>query len=428
MLSRFSVKNFKSIGEEGVSLELKPLTILVGPNGSGKSSILQALATFCQSLRENLRHDRDLVKFSSIEDLIHKNEIHRWLNFELTLKKANLIGYRYEWRKDSSETRHTIIRDNKELMSVEYIGDPRQGWKWIAKLPDDSKINLGTRPTNAIPGEILGEWEFDKRNWPQNIFKNSNLSDKTRELDEAHEISLYIYEKLSKKIFFLSSNRGKIPFQAQASEVPEGYSWVGSEGERLIPILSLLSSPKYEESRNHIIRWSEKFGLLKLSAGVRGPGQLKAEYREPLLNATLNLALASQGSRQILSIITQLFWSPSESVVMIEEPEISLHPEKQIEIVRLFAEAIKENKQQIIISTHSHFLLLALGIVVQEGLLKKNDIAVYHVEKDKEGTKIKEAKLSKRGFLLGWPPSFDKVEKALAREWFKSFEKQDSLK
>ncbi|MFQ5874616.1 MAG: AAA family ATPase, partial [Dehalococcoidia bacterium] len=44
MLSRLIVKNFKSIGEPGVDLELKPLTILVGPNGSGKSSIFEAVA------------------------------------------------------------------------------------------------------------------------------------------------------------------------------------------------------------------------------------------------------------------------------------------------------------------------------------------------------------------------------------------------
>ncbi len=35
MLSRAIIKNFKSIGEPGVDLELKPLTLLVVPNGGG---------------------------------------------------------------------------------------------------------------------------------------------------------------------------------------------------------------------------------------------------------------------------------------------------------------------------------------------------------------------------------------------------------
>ena len=44
MLSRVKIQNFKSIGEPGVDLELKPLTFLVGPNGAGKSSILEGIA------------------------------------------------------------------------------------------------------------------------------------------------------------------------------------------------------------------------------------------------------------------------------------------------------------------------------------------------------------------------------------------------
>ena len=33
MLTSAIIENFKSIGEPGVDLELKPLTLLVGPNG-----------------------------------------------------------------------------------------------------------------------------------------------------------------------------------------------------------------------------------------------------------------------------------------------------------------------------------------------------------------------------------------------------------
>ena len=48
MIGRVSIKNFKSIGDPGVDLELKPLTLLVGPNGAGKSSILEAIAVASQ--------------------------------------------------------------------------------------------------------------------------------------------------------------------------------------------------------------------------------------------------------------------------------------------------------------------------------------------------------------------------------------------
>jgi hypothetical protein len=66
------------------------------------------------------------------------------------------------------------------------------------------------------------------------------------------------------------------------------------------------------------------------------------------------------------------------------------------------------------VSTHSHYFLLALNQAVESGL-KVEDIAVYHVTKDAEGTSAKPVKLSSRGYPLGWPPSYEKVEKDLAR-------------
>ncbi len=43
MITAFTVKNFKAIGDEPVRIELKPITLLFGANSAGKSSILHAL-------------------------------------------------------------------------------------------------------------------------------------------------------------------------------------------------------------------------------------------------------------------------------------------------------------------------------------------------------------------------------------------------
>ena len=67
MISRVVIKNFKSIGEPGVDLELKPLTLLVGPNGGGKSSILEAVAVAIQG-----EFSGKLTNFPSGESILHK--------------------------------------------------------------------------------------------------------------------------------------------------------------------------------------------------------------------------------------------------------------------------------------------------------------------------------------------------------------------
>ncbi|MBP5335907.1 MAG: AAA family ATPase [Bacteroidales bacterium] len=51
---KFTIKNFKSFGQEGVSLDLKPINILTGTNSSGKSSFVKAyllLSDFLSQLK-----------------------------------------------------------------------------------------------------------------------------------------------------------------------------------------------------------------------------------------------------------------------------------------------------------------------------------------------------------------------------------------
>ncbi len=151
---------------------------------------------------------------------------------------------------------------------------------------------------------------------------------------------------------------------------------------------------------------------------------MSSDYVDPDLNTRLNIALASHGSKQILTIITQLFWSAPGSIIMIEEPEISLHPEAQILMQQMFAEVIKEGKQ-IILTTHSSFLLLALSKVVKSDLISPDEIAIYHIEKGEGGTIVnppKPLEINKDGYITGWIPSYVRVEDQLFTEWAESTE------
>jgi len=161
--------------------------------------------------------------------------------------------------------------------------------------------------------------------------------------------------------------------------------------------------------------------LADLRSGFRGAHTLSADFRDKDLNVTPNLAYASHGARQILCVIAQLF-SPTQEIILIEEPEISLHPESVAKLPLMFLDAIRMGKQ-IIATTHSPILPLALSRMVKkakEERLCENPnelIAVYEVEKDREGTKAKRLMLDERGYIRGYIESFYKIERELLREW-----------
>src|SRR5882762_7370069 len=91
MLTFLHVSNFKSIGEEGVQLDLKPITILTGPNGSGKSSILESMCLLSQSVdSQDLVLHGDFVGYRSMEHIFHKGELGRKMRFAFGLRPTEI--------------------------------------------------------------------------------------------------------------------------------------------------------------------------------------------------------------------------------------------------------------------------------------------------------------------------------------------------
>ena len=109
---------------------------------------------------------------------------------------------------------------------------------------------------------------------------------------------------------------------------------------------------------------------------------------------------------------------------MIEEPEISLHPKAQIDVLEMFAEAIKKDDKQIIATTHSHILLQALGYARPQRLARSKRHSRIPRRKRKSGTTAKLLPLGKHGYIKSWVPSYSKVERELLREWAKTLPRE----
>ena len=423
MLKRLQIANFKSIGNEGVVLRLKPLTVLVGPNGSGKSSILEALALLSQSVNQRgLLTRGPLVDFGEkIDPVIHQSQLARRLSLgvgiELTDGPREAGEYLYEYSTkpatDEYEQKITymeqghgrpLVRAGNPLSTgerdphvylVQYFegrdrGTSRQGGG-PPSIPLDWRIFLPGQQIGSLP---VGEARLDDRQaWVRATVEN-------------------LSSKLLDKVRFLTALRGDVSTLAALDE--SGVSWVGRQGENLLITLALVSGPTGDPaSAEKIKRWAREFGLAELNPGYMGGRSLGARYKDSELGSSLDLKLASQGSRQVLCIIAQVFSGTEEDVILIEEPEISLHPEAQVKIVEMFAEAIGTGKQ-IIMTSHSHYLLLALTDAIRRKILKATDVSVWEVAKDEDhGTRAAELPLTDEGIIKGWISSFAKVDSGL---------------
>jgi len=127
------------------------------------------------------------------------------------------------------------------------------------------------------------------------------------------------------------------------------------------------------------------------------------------------------GISQVLPIILQSMLTKGKTI-LIEQPELHLHPAQQAELGSFFAscirpESIKSNdiKEEVekplpnnfIIETHSENIILRLQKLIRKGELKKENLAVIYFDKTAEGSIARELRLNDRGeFIDPWPNGF----------------------
>jgi hypothetical protein len=123
------------------------------------------------------------------------------------------------------------------------------------------------------------------------------------------------------------------------------------------------------------------------------------------------------GVSQVLPIIVQSLLSRNKTL-LIEQPEIHLHPALQAELGDLFIQsALGEQRNTFILETHSEHLMLRILRRIREttegeldpGLtpIRPEDVAVLYVLPDKDGAKVVEIPIQPDGeFATQWPQGF----------------------
>jgi len=231
-------------------------------------------------------------------------------------------------------------------------------------------------------------------------------------------------------VYYLSAERGTIPWTLETLNL-EKATWVGSKGQRTLEIIAKLMKPEYDNKRLPYEIFSEKFGIKHAWSGWEKTSVLTSNYIDPFLGSSHKFPSLGYGSRQLLPVIAQLGYCNQESIILVEEPEMSLHPAYQRLLPALFGRAVKESKQ-VIVTTHSSYFPLSLNIVLGgfqlQGRttrgrrryrikLSVDDVAVYHVYRNKKGyTSLERLTVDEDGLKEGIP-SFVDVEKEILERY-----------
>lgn len=113
------------------------------------------------------------------------------------------------------------------------------------------------------------------------------------------------------------------------------------------------------------------------------------------------------GVSQIFPIILEGLRMEKGSTLMLEQPEIHLHPNLQMQMADYFISLALSGKQ-VLVETHSDHVInrLVRRIVEDETHNLKDLIGIYFIKPSENGSVYEEVKIDETKGIVNWPPDF----------------------
>ena len=442
MIAQFSIENFKSWRDTGL-MRLAPMTGLFGSNSSGKTSLLQMLLLLKQTAessdRSQVLHtgdERTLVDLGTFQELLFQHDLKnplKWriawelsdnlevLNPTTTRRRKELlfedtkIAFEASLRWQVNDSQIKKGRPAVENMMYDFSGH-HFGMKLASKSKSGYDLhhdgNDGTafkfvrqpgRPWKLPPPSKFYGFPDQVRAYYQNA---GFLSD--------FELA---FEEQFKRIFYLGPLRDYPRRQ---------YSWAGIQptdmgrrGERVVDAIlaSREAGYKIKMGKGHqrltleerVAQWLKDLKLIE-SFNVKpitSDGKLFQVWVKRHARATEVLITdVGFGVSQILPVITLCYYAPEGSILLLEQPEIHLHPSVQAGLADVLIDAIKTRHIQIILESHSEHLLRRLQRRVAEEELTSNEAALYFCNMTDGESSLTPLAMDMFGTIENWPEDF----------------------
>ncbi|MCI0442905.1 DUF3696 domain-containing protein, partial [bacterium] len=112
------------------------------------------------------------------------------------------------------------------------------------------------------------------------------------------------------------------------------------------------------------------------------------------------------GVSQILPAIVLCYSAPENSIIILEQPEIHLHPAVQAGLADVFIDAVKTRNVQIIFESHSEHLLRRLQLRIAQEKINPKMTAMYFCEADVDQSRLMPLNVDLFGNISNWPKNF----------------------
>ncbi len=426
MLSWISLRNFKSWEE--ADIELGRITGIFGTNSSGKTSLLQFLLLLKQTRDAT---DRGLAidlggpyaMLGTYRDFISRHEEDRKFEWGLgweqddELSLVDPIG-----KRTDAFARGKKLTVESEIVSAK--GAPSA--RFLKYTFGEFSFSLAPKTVGSTEFDLSSDGTFDFRRTQGRAWqlpgpvKSYGFPDQARTYYQNSEF-------LAKLVASFEAQMDRTYYLGPLREYPKReYVWtrarpsdVGPKGERAIE--AILAATERNEQRNlkpkarnksfqeMIAYWLRSMGLIhefNVEEIKEGSNIWQARVVAQRGAPEVLLTDVGFGVSQVLPVLTLLYYVDEGSTVILEQPEIHLHPLAQAGLADVIANVASHRRVQIIVESHSEHLLMRLQRRIADETIRGDIVKLYFADAVGGKSSITDLCIDMFGTIRNWPPHF----------------------
>ena len=347
---KLHVQGFRRLHD--VDLKLEPLNVLIGANGSGKTTMLDVFTLLSASASGNLKEtvrdlggvDSNLTVLKSVEG--EKAELCR---FELKKEVPNDAPLKYAISLKPGGTAYEIPDETLTQHSDQTKPGPR---KYLESI--HGRVRYSDPITNKL---VAPEWDYDEA--------ESALSQVPNMYREPERFRKGLASSTHYHVLDVSNRAPvRLPQQMREAKLP------GNDGEDLVACLYWMREA--DPDRFETIEDTLRVGFPcfeRLNFPPVASGMLAMTWKEKGFKYPFFMHQLSEGTLRFLWLLTLLYSPGLTAVTLLDEPEVSLHPE----LLSVLADCLREasTRTQLIVATHADRLVR---------FLRPDEVVVFDVE------------------------------------------------
>lgn len=324
-INRVKIGGFRRLKE--VDLPMRSFMVLIGANGVGKTSLLDAFSLLSASASGNL--NSTLSQFGGITSLLTRGKSEElFLQVDMDVPGSEPLDYDL----------HLSPKGAGYSISKEVLSQHREGYDRPFKHIDSSD------------GDIR-YYEYEDRNlvrpnWEHNPLETS-LSQVPKMFPQPEELRRILATATTYHVLDVGPRAPvKLPQPMKPAILP------GADGEDLAPYLYYLRES--DKCRYEVIVDSLRAAFPDfedLSFPPVAAGMLAMTWNDRKFSKPIYMNELSEGTLRFLWLVSLLKSPNLSTVTMIDEPEVSLHPE----LLNILSDLMREasTRTQLIVATHS---------------------------------------------------------------------------